>query len=84
MPKSVSTIHAVGFSRWKRPQVRAFFQDNQVIFVGKPCQLPKQKSIRVVTWGVRMDFGFWILDEDQGRKKLGRANPARSAVIRSR
>ena len=54
MPKSVSTIHAVGFSRWKRPQVRAFFQDSKVIFVRKPSQLPKQKSICVVTWGVRI------------------------------
>ncbi len=46
-----STIHAVGFSRWKRPQVRAFFQDSKVVFVRKPSQLPKAKSICVVTWG---------------------------------
>ena len=54
MPIPGSTIHAVGFSRWKRPQVRAFFQDSKVFFVRKPCQLPKAKSICVVTWGVRI------------------------------
>ena len=54
MPVTGSTIHAVGFSRWKRPQVRAFFQDSKVLFVRKPSRLPKQKSICVVTWGVRI------------------------------
>ena len=33
-------LHAVRFSPWKRPIVRAFFQGSRVTFVRNPAHLP--------------------------------------------
>lgn len=52
--KPFETVYAVGFSLWKRQHVLAFFYAQKVIFVRKPSQLPREKLICVVTWGVRI------------------------------
>jgi capsular polysaccharide export protein len=49
-----STIYAVGFSLWKRPHVRAFFQGREVVFVRNPHLLPKRSKLCVATWGMRI------------------------------
>ncbi|WP_258868122.1 capsular polysaccharide biosynthesis protein [Alkalilimnicola ehrlichii] len=44
-------VYALGFSLWKRPIVRAFFQGSQVRFVRREQQLPKRATVAV--WGQR-------------------------------
>jgi capsular polysaccharide export protein len=46
------TIHAVGFSRWKRPIARAFFSGSTLRFVRRPRQLPAGVQA-VALWGAR-------------------------------
>ena len=45
--------YAVGFSLWKRPHVRAFLQDREVVFTASPAGLPKSGLLEVVSWGMR-------------------------------
>lgn len=54
-----STIHAVGFSPWKKMHVRAYFQDREIVFVSKPTRLPKKSGLSVATWGVRIPDSFF-------------------------
>lgn len=42
-------IHALGFSRWKKPIARAFFSGSELHFVGDAHQLPA--GAHVATWG---------------------------------
>ena len=44
-------LHAVGFSRWKRPFVRQFLAGSQVTFVRAPTDAPAQATL--VLWGAR-------------------------------
>ncbi len=44
-------VHALGFSRWKKPIVRAFFGGSDVQFVSRPQQVPPNATIAV--WGRR-------------------------------
>lgn len=44
-------VHALGFSRWKRPIVQAFFGGSQVAFVKRADQVPPQATLAV--WGRR-------------------------------
>ena len=54
-----STIHAVGFSPWKKLHVRVYFQDREIVFVSKPSRLPKKSGLCVATWGVRIPDSFF-------------------------
>ncbi|WP_232529413.1 capsular polysaccharide biosynthesis protein [Caldimonas thermodepolymerans] len=42
-------VHALAFSRWKKPIVRAFFSGSDVHFVRKPAQVPGGSTLAV--WG---------------------------------
>lgn len=42
-------VHAVGFSKWKRPIVQAFMQGSRVRFSGKADSVPAGATL--VTWG---------------------------------
>lgn len=44
-------LHAVGFSRWKKPIVRAFLAGSEVHFVRRPDQVPAGGT--AVVWGLR-------------------------------
>lgn len=44
-------VHALGFSRWKKPIVQAFFSGSEVCFVKRPDQVPAQATLAV--WGRR-------------------------------
>ena len=46
------TIHAIGFSRWKKPIARAFFSGSQLKFVRHPRRVPAATS-GVAVWGSR-------------------------------
>ena len=43
------TVHALDFSRWKKPIVRAFFQGSEVRFVRRPEDVPNEGTLAV--WG---------------------------------
>lgn len=45
------TIHAIGFSRWKRPIARAFFSGSELRFIRRARQLPDDAQA-VATWGL--------------------------------
>ncbi|MGI4983630.1 MAG: capsular polysaccharide biosynthesis protein [Janthinobacterium lividum] len=45
------TIHAIGFSRWKRPIARAFFSGSELRFIRHARQLPDDAQA-VATWGL--------------------------------
>jgi capsular polysaccharide export protein len=47
------TIHAVGFSRWKKPIVRSFFQGSSVRFVRSADTVPSGATLAV--WGRKLD-----------------------------
>jgi capsular polysaccharide export protein len=62
-----TTVHALGFTRWKKPIVRAFFQGSEVRFVRRPEDVPHEGTLAV--WGrkdvagqgkkiVRLEDGF--------------------------
>lgn len=44
-------VHALRFSRWKRPIARAYFSGSEVSFVNKVAQLPAGATVAV--WGQR-------------------------------
>lgn len=46
-----ATVHALGFSAWKRPLVREFFQGSRVRFVKRPEAVPAGATLAV--WGRR-------------------------------
>jgi capsular polysaccharide export protein len=60
------TVHAVGFSLWKRPLVRSFFQGSRVCFIRTAHQIPHGET--GVVWGrmptpsglsvIRLEDGF--------------------------
>jgi capsular polysaccharide export protein len=45
------TVHALDFSSWKKPIVRAFFQGSEVRFVRRPEDVPHEGTLAV--WGKR-------------------------------
>jgi len=46
-----ATVHALGFSAWKRPLVREFLQGSRVLFVRRPDRVPAGATLAV--WGRR-------------------------------
>ncbi len=46
-----ATVQALGFSRWKKPIVRAFFSGSELAFVRRAAQIPAQATVAV--WGRR-------------------------------
>ncbi|RZT97602.1 capsular polysaccharide biosynthesis protein [Rivibacter subsaxonicus] len=44
-------VHALGFSRWKKPIVRAYFGGSEVSFVRREAQVPEGATLAV--WGRR-------------------------------
>jgi capsular polysaccharide export protein len=44
-------VHALDFSRWKRPYVRLFFQGRPVHFVGSCAEVPPGATL--IVWGMR-------------------------------
>jgi capsular polysaccharide export protein len=49
-----ATVHAVGFSRWKKPIVRAYFQGSEVSFVPRIEDVPQGGTLAV--WGRKNPF----------------------------
>lgn len=54
-------VHALGFSRWKKPIVRAFFGGSEVVFVKRPAQVPAGATLAV--WGRREVRGLGPLQQ---------------------
>lgn len=54
-------VHALGFSRWKKPIVRAFFGGSEVAFVKRPAQVPAGATLAV--WGRREVAGAGPLQQ---------------------
>ncbi|MDH4390387.1 MAG: capsular polysaccharide biosynthesis protein [Aquabacterium sp.] len=44
-------VHALGFSRWKKPIVRAYFSGSQVHFIQRPADTPAGATVAL--WGRR-------------------------------
>jgi len=44
------TVYALGFSAWKKPVVRGFFEGAKVVFVDSAGQVPKDSTLAV--WGL--------------------------------
>lgn len=49
-----ATVHAMGFSRWKKPIVRAFFQGSEMRFVRRADEVPRGGMLAV--WGRKEGF----------------------------
>ncbi|MCY0386877.1 capsular polysaccharide biosynthesis protein [Robbsia sp. Bb-Pol-6] len=71
------TVHAIGFSRWKRPAARAFFSGSELRFIRSARQLPKNAEA-IATWGLgarplpaHAGARTWIRVEDGFLRSVG-------------
>jgi capsular polysaccharide export protein len=61
-----STIHAIGFSKWKRPIVRQFFQGSHVDFPGRMSQPSGDMAVAIWGPGTNVEDDLPILRVEDG------------------